>query len=178
MSQGFTGGVVTTFTGTGSTVRQNQPTINQANLVGTTTNDNAAAGSVGQLLETIVLIGSAVTLTTATAANMTSVSLTAGDWDVWGEIWFTGGGTTLLQRADAAITSTSALIPTAPASTTSQILNFGSASAFGSIGPPVFVVSQTRITIASTTTIYLPVRAYFTVSTCSAYGMIAARRVR
>jgi len=32
-------------------------------------------------------------LTTGAAANVTSISLTAGDWDVWINAHFSGGGT-------------------------------------------------------------------------------------
>lgn len=42
---------VTDETGSGALVFQTSPTLNQANLVGTTTNDNAAAGSVGEIQE-------------------------------------------------------------------------------------------------------------------------------
>src|SRR5690349_16625741 len=64
-------------------------------LAGTATNDDAAAGKIGEYIESEVLSGSAVSLTTNTAANITSISLTAGDWDVWGAaVYQLGSGTT------------------------------------------------------------------------------------
>lgn len=39
-------------------------------------------------------------------------------------------------------------------------------------------IGARRISIAATTTVYLDVRAVFTVSTCAAFGGIRARRVR
>ena len=50
---------------------------------------------IGEVISSNVTTG--VALTTAVAANVTSISLTAGDWDVQGEVWIqlgTGGATT------------------------------------------------------------------------------------
>src|SRR5262245_50475602 len=68
-------------------------------LTGTTTNDNAATGKIGEYLESEILIGSHVQLTNATAANITSLSLTAGDWNVWGQV-----------NTDPAATTTTSLV--------------------------------------------------------------------
>ena len=52
-------------------------------IVGTTTNDSATAGYVGEVITSSVPVGSAVSLTTAVSAvsgkTITSISLTAGD---------------------------------------------------------------------------------------------------
>jgi hypothetical protein len=54
---------------------------------GTTTNDNAAAGQVGEYLSALKVIGSAVTLTPQSAwVSIMTLALTAGDWDVWAEV--------------------------------------------------------------------------------------------
>ncbi|MDP2325295.1 MAG: hypothetical protein Q8N51_14890, partial [Gammaproteobacteria bacterium] len=63
-------------------------------IEGTNTNDAAAAGYIGELIGSTIASGSAVSLTTATNANVTSISLTAGDWDVWGAITYNHGGST------------------------------------------------------------------------------------
>jgi hypothetical protein len=55
---------------------------------GTTTNDNAAAGQVGEFLSAILLQASAVALTTGVDAVVAQLTLTAGDWDVWGSVTF------------------------------------------------------------------------------------------
>jgi predicted nucleic acid-binding protein len=60
----------------------------------TQTNDSAAAGKVGEFITSNIVVGSAVALTTGTAANVTSVSLTAGDWDVCGEVDLSTAATT------------------------------------------------------------------------------------
>ena len=56
-------------------------TIVTPNLVGVTSASNAAAGSVGEIISALVAVGSPVSLVNATAKNVTSISLTAGDWD-------------------------------------------------------------------------------------------------
>ena len=48
-------------------------------IVGTTTNNNAAAGCVGEYVSSAIEYASRVSLTTSTPANVTSISLTAGD---------------------------------------------------------------------------------------------------
>jgi hypothetical protein len=60
---------------------------------GNNTNTAAPAGYIGQILSTNVASGSAVTLTNATTAQVTSVSLTAGNWMLVGEVVFTGATT-------------------------------------------------------------------------------------
>jgi hypothetical protein len=54
-----------------------------AGIVGTTAANNANAGSIGEL---ITATASGVALTTGTTANVCSISLTAGDWEVSGAI--------------------------------------------------------------------------------------------
>ena len=56
------------------------------NRVGTSTNNNAAAGQIGEFVTSTVAIGAAVALTTGVTANVTSIPLTGGDWDVSGVV--------------------------------------------------------------------------------------------
>jgi hypothetical protein len=136
---------------------------------GTTTNDNAPAGGVGEYIEAVVLTGSAVTLTTMTPANVASISLTAGDWDVSGTVQTVAGGTTVTQYLIVSVGATSATV-------VAPFMEISSANAAGgSVGLP----SQlTRVSIAATTTIYLVAQAGFTISTLKAFGTIRARRMR
>jgi len=142
--------------------------------VGTTTNDNAAAGSVSEILETTVLIGAEVSLSTGTAADVATVSLTAGDWDVWGEIATDLGGTTTSTLFQGWINTVSATVPTIP--------NAGAfvqnATAITTGGNMIYPVGQRRISVASTTTVYLSAKATFATSTFKVYGYIGARRAR
>lgn len=165
---------MTNETGTGVLVFGTAPTLNQANLVGTTTNDNAPAGSVGETIESTVLVGSAVALTTATTANVTSISLTAGDWDVWGSTWYSLNALTSANSIIGAISIVSATLPTAPNAggmeQAAMVLTTGATQGR--------VIGIRRFSLSATTTVYLVAQATFIASTMSAYGYIGARRVR
>jgi hypothetical protein len=140
-------------------------------LEGTNTNDSASAGYVGEIVESTVLLGSAVTLTTAVANNVTSISLTAGDWDVWGNVGYNPGGT--ITRLACWISTTSATYPTAPNAGALADWRAGFTSGAGQLIP----AGMRRISISATTTTYLSVYAEFGTS-MTAYGYIGARRVR
>ncbi len=144
-------------------------------IIGTTTNDSAAAGSVGQIIESTVLVGAAVSLTTATAADVTSVSLTAGDWDVWGGVFFSQAAGTTSTSYIGWISQTSATLPTSPNSGAMYIDVGISIVGASSYGQPVGMI---RISLSGTTTVYLGARSSFTGSTNAAFGYIGARRVR
>lgn len=145
-----------------------------ANLAGTTTNDSAAAGLLGEYQESEVLVASAVALTTATPANVTSLSLTAGDWDVWATTAYSLNAATTLTLIAGGINTTSATFPTSPGKGAYALLQLP----FTAGAEQVLAVGKRRLSLASTTTAYLVARADFAVNTCAAYGVLAARRVR
>lgn len=136
-------------------------------IVGTTTNDNAAAGKVGEFVSSTVALASAVSNTTATDRDVTSISLTAGDWDVWGNVGFSIGGT-----CTAIVGWTSSTSATAPdTSLVARTIN-------PAVGAWDFSVPYARYSLSGTTTIYLSSRAVFSTSTVTSFGGIFARRVR
>jgi hypothetical protein len=141
---------------------------------GTATNDSAAAGYIGEYISSQVLVGSAVTLTTATAANVTSISLTAGDWDVEGTVALDYSASPAVSYFLAWISTTSATNPTVPNS--GAYYCDGGAGAYNAVGK-VTPVGRTRISLSGTTTVYLSVQETFT-GTIKAYGFIGARRAR
>lgn len=143
------------------------------NIVGTNTNNNAAAGSIGEYITASLASGSAISLTTVTPANVTSISLTAGDWEVWGSNVFVFEGSTTSTSLVAAINTTSATLPSNPGGGVSYLYY---ASMTG--GNPIIQTGVVRMSLASTTTVYLIAQAGFAVSTASVYGFIAARRIR
>ena len=143
-------------------------------LPGTATNDNASAGNVGEFISSTTDAGSAVSLTTGTPANVTSISLTAGDWDVTASAYFDTAATTSYTQLVSSISTTSATLNT----TAGRYSNWNTAATVLGTSEISANVPTVRISIASTTTVYLVARAAFTVSTMSAYGFIGARRVR
>jgi hypothetical protein len=140
-------------------------------LQGTATNDNAAAGLVGEYIESVIVSGSAVSLVNATAKNVTSISLTAGDWDVQGNICFSvSAGATLGGLSTGASLTTNAH----DAQTDTQTVNVASVVGAGAN----LVAPYRRISIAVTTTVYLVALANFSGGTAAAFGALKARRAR
>jgi hypothetical protein len=140
-------------------------------LVGTTTNDSATAGYVGEYISASSS-GTSVGANT-TWTNTASISLTAGDWDVslvvvylrngalWTEIYaqisstFSGGG---------GGTMGDNYIAFAPPPTTADYLPMG--------------IASYRVSIASTTIYYFKTYVAYTVATPNVGYRISARRVR
>lgn len=167
--------VSVTNTGSGNNVLATTPTITNPNIVGTTTNDNAAAGSVGEYVSSTVISGSAVSLTTATPANVTNISLTAGDWDVSGLVGFLPANTTQVTQIVGSISTTSATLNTTPGN---LVVLTSPATTYDGATQADCAMSPVRLSLASTTTVYLVAMSKFTVSTNGAFGIIRARRVR
>lgn len=164
---------ITTATTRVITVPDRDLTLNE-NIKGTATNDNAAAGFVGEFISSTVASGSAVSLTTATANDVTSIELTAGDWDVWGTVLFSPNAGTTSTALLGGISSTTDTLPTSPeASGFSQWRG-----SLAGANVPSLSIPTVRVSIASTTTYYLVAQANFSASTNAAYGGIFARRVR
>lgn len=167
---------ITDETGVGVLVFHNSPQIFTPSIVGVTNASNATAGNVGEYVSSQVLVGSAVSLTTGVDTNITSISLTAGDWDVWGAISTSVGATTEVTQLIGWISTTSATLPTLPNEGAIYVINWENTQHTGlNDHAPV---GQKRISISSTTTVYLSGRMVFTVSTASIYGFIGARRIR
>ena len=57
-------------------------------IIGVADASNASTGIVGEFITSQVLSTSPVSMPAFTVKNITSISLTAGDWDVWGNIAF------------------------------------------------------------------------------------------
>jgi hypothetical protein len=145
-------------------------------LSGTNTNDSAAAGYVGQYIESNIPLASAVSLTSPNASNVTSISLTAGDWDVTGYVTYSPAATTNFTLAFHSISETTGTQD----STTGGAYNIYRFPA-GNVPVAGFNtagVGPVRKLLASTTTIYLVAQATFTISTMAAFGILRARRVR
>lgn len=176
----FTAGTSVIFPTTGTLLTSAQPTINQPNIVGTTTNDNAAAGSVGEFISSVIVAGAAVPFASLTAKTVTSIALTPGDWDVQGEFGIAGTSVTV-SYVSAAISPTNNSLGTPP----SVSLSFNVAPApnsavwsIGGSGSPYLSLSPCRVSIAIPTTYFLVGFVVFASGTASGYGKITARRVR
>lgn len=139
-------------------------------IKGTSTNNNASSGYVGEFVNSQILNASAVTAAaTGTAFNVTSISLTAGDWDVWGNIRINKGSVSD-QAYHGWISSTSATVPDG-----SLIVIVAPETALNGLG---FVVPYIRFSLSATTTVYLSSRCFYTGTAPTVSGGINARRAR
>jgi hypothetical protein len=142
-------------------------------LIGTTTNDNASTGNVGEFITSNITSASALSMSTGTPLNITSISLTAGDWDIKANVSFIPAATTSITRLVGWSSATSATLPDASLYSS----NIWTAFVPGVI--PVGITCPTiRVSLAVPTTIYLTGQATFTVSTMKGCGTISARRSR
>lgn len=147
-----------------------------AALKGTTANP-ATSASAGYVGEYISATGTNTSLTSTVTVNMTagSIILTAGDWDVGGNITFGGNGATNVLYLTASVSATSATV-----SATKGDLPYGAGAAiFSSILSATITIPTTRVLITGNTTYYLVAQSVFATSTCDATaGNIWARRRR
>jgi len=161
VSKGGTGG--TSSTGSGNVVLANSPTISTPDLVGVIDASNAAAGSVGQVISSTISSGSAVSFSNGIDKDVTSITLTAGDWDVFGNVTFISSGGTTLTYAWCSLTSA-----TRPDSSL-----YAEATGSSAMCTPYL-----RVNVTVNTTVYLSGRATIGSGTCTGAGGIYARRVR
>ncbi len=135
-------------------------------IVGTTTNDSAAAGKVGEVISSVILNASPVTFTNNTLKDLTSITLTAGDWDLYGTIHFKGTTTQLLVTGFGTTTAT---LPDDSAVT--YIAGLATASELGAPVP------YQRVSITGNTTYYL-VGLVVGTGTLTGRGAMYGRRAR
>lgn len=139
------------------------------NLKGTGTNDDASPSIVGEFKSSTILSASAMTMASNAATNLTSISLTAGDWDVWGNISFLTGGSSPT-NVQGWLSSTSATAP--------DLAYRSSVSASSISNNNQFAVPQQRFSLAATTTVYISGYLSNSSGTGTTCGGIYARRVR
>lgn len=148
--------------------------------LGTATNDNSAAGCIGEFVTATIPVGSAVVLGTGTPSNVTQISLTAGDWDISAQIDFNIGAITSITQLITAISlSTGALSTQAGgAGLGTDPINIYNTAAMVPTANISLDAGPVRLSVSATTTVFLVASATFTVSTCGAFGTIRARRMR
>jgi len=145
------------------------------------TNDNANAGNLGEFLSTSLALASALALSNNLATTVATLSLSAGDWDIWPTVGFTGGITTLGIFLSGSLSNTAGILNTTVVNEGVSIPCFHAAvfTASGTVAvTPQFSVGLTRRSINATTPFYLTAMAGFVTSTCGVYGSLVARRAR
>jgi hypothetical protein len=128
---------------------------------------NASAGTVGEFVTATQSTN--VAMTTAVAINVTSISLTAGDWDVDGNAFILASAVTT--NVVASVGTTSGALAGANSPGRIQLVATG-------IGQACWPTGRLRVNVSSPTTVYLVAQATFASGTCNAQGTIQARRMR
>lgn len=139
-------------------------------IIGVADGSDAAPGFVGEIISSAIPAGS-VSLTNNIVASVTSIPLTAGDWDVSGGVVITPSA--VLTNINGAIGPTATFGgPTVGSSRVGLSVTFAS-------GIPQFVTLSTcRASLSAGANYYLIGQAAFASGTCGAGGVIWARRVR
>jgi hypothetical protein len=169
------GSIVPAYLSTGGPTWDTSGNINALGTItgfGITNGSSAAAGVVGQYVASQVTTG--VAMTASVTTNITSITLTAGDWDVTGDVYFTVTTTasTMYQLACGSNT----ISATFGAQDTYSL--FQLAALLSASSSQCFVIPTVRFSLtAASTTIYL-VAQVSVGSSITGKGTIRARRIR
>lgn len=169
---GLTGGL-SVVGGTGMSVSAGGTSVtvnaSAAVLPGSTGNTAAAAGNLGEYIKSEVLSGSAVGLSTGVDKDVTTVSLTAGDWQCQGSVFVNSGGTITIVQAW--INTTVNTAPTRP--NAGGFTQTGIISSSSQVGIPA---GSIQYLLSGSQTVSLGTNASFS-STANAYGFLGCRRM-
>jgi hypothetical protein len=162
------------FANTSTTSTINTTTQTNSGTLQGSKNTSPSAGYLGEQISAFVLIGSVVSLTTATAATITSIALTPGVWDIGAFVKFSSNLTTNTTSWIASISATNnALGSSGVGNDTASFASSGGIVGFG----PSIAIPSFRVLVSTNTTYYLVAQSTFTVSTMTACGRISATRV-
>lgn len=148
------------------------PTV-RGQIPGIVTGTAASAGNIGELISSNVAFASRFALTTATVTNITTLSLTIGDWDCSGNHGFetSGGGVASEYHLEISTTASPGVI-TAPNNGCTN----GTHNNYLANQGQVFPNGPCQIlTTVNPTTIYLKTLSSFTNSQTT-YGYLRCRR--
>ena len=148
--------------------------ITQLKGTGTTTNDSAAAGYVGEYKEAFA---TDVSYPTSTEwGDAASISLTAGDWDV-SVAAVADSNSSTWTFASAGISVTTGNFSTGLVFGSNWVRGVHASSSTTPLNVPLAIPSY-RISLAATTTVYLKMAATYSAGTPHFNARISARRVR
>jgi len=129
---------------------------------------DAAAGDVGEYLTATASVG----LASNVPADVVTLALTAGDWDVRGEVAF---GTSFVYFEAYTWIGLASATMTSPGMSSIKLVSSGDVTGMGN---SAFQAGPVRFSVSATTTVYLGAQARFTTGATNAVGVISARRMR
>ncbi len=140
---------------------------------GTNTNDSASAAFVGEYIEGLVSSPTNVPAATTIVGDLTSISLTAGDWDVSATVLLNDNAGSTATFLDAGIGTASGTGTTGMLPGINNLRCAGTNAAGISVSIPPYRVSQ-----AGTNTYYFKAAVTYTGGTPQYRCRLSARRVR
>jgi hypothetical protein len=140
-------------------------------IKGTTTNDSATAGNVGEYVGSSVL--SIAAPTSGNWGDLTSISLTTGDWDVTMTGWGNTGVVANVTTMQMGLSTTSGNSSTGLTPGWNQVGSVGIGTASMS-----YAISRWRLSVNTTTTVYLKYEASYSGTAPGFHGTVLARRER
>jgi len=143
---------------------------------GANTNSNASTGNIGEFQTASLASTGKLQITTSTGTSVIGVSLTPGDWDVWGQVYFTFQATTVATALIACVaTANSSTLPVAP---DTGLAKLGLGGGLTGGADTALNAGPIRLSLAATQTASMIAQAGFGTSTTGVYGTISARRAR
>lgn len=140
-------------------------------ITGVTNGSAAAAGAIGQILSASA---GPIALTSGATPNViTSIVLTAGDWDVWGMAQINPAGTTTMTVFQGGIGTSSS---TQPSINTGSVFLQDLAGGFGAGQAQIAALAPWPENVSTSTTVYCLITASFSVSTANGFCQLYARR--
>jgi hypothetical protein len=140
---------------------------------GVASNTAATAGNFGEIIKSVVTSGSAVPLVSSTSKTVTSITLTAGEWNITGCVYILPAATTSTTTEAVSIGDADNTFITTPGRyaelTTSAVVTGGVED--------TYCVPAYYLSLSGNSTKYLIANAAFSVSTASAFGYIQAVRI-
>lgn len=148
-------------------------TLTVTKVLGVTDGSSATAGDVGEHQQSRVTSLTNLPVATGNWGNLTSLSLTAGDWDVTGLSVFDANGATVTAVV-LAVSVNSGSTTTDHQVGDNQITTFPATSTYDSTA----IVPHYRLSLSGTTTVYLKSFVNYSAATPRYRCRLSARRVR
>lgn len=165
---------LTNETGSGAAVFGTSPAITTPVITGVTDASSAASGVIGEVITASLASGSAVSLTTATAAEITHIDLTPGEWRLSGLVVVVT--TSTANFSEVFLATASGTSRTGQTETNTNWMRIG--ATIGVNENTGSTIPSHIVNISGNTSYYLKTAATFTAGTATAYGFVQAVRLR
>lgn len=151
------------------------PSITTPSITGVVDGSSAGAGKIGQVLTSTVIASSPTSISNGVRTDITSLSLTAGTWLLWGQIEVIGASSAIATANEIYLTVTAGDFATGAVEGQTYFRN----GTLPSVATPKGVVSCVpfQVAISGTTTYYLKSKVDFSPGTMSGCGSITALRI-